>query len=248
MPQTCAVAVRARLRVACSSQRGTNDMSMKKAVLIALALAAGSGAQAQDRVRVVNEGGIRGDWTLAPGTQLSAPGYPGAFAKTGDDVCVAVGYRIQPDGSTSDFSLLKTWSSRSGEGEAVEGYWDAFSQAAVAALQQWKFAPAARGRQAHLGGHGGDDDLYRPAVRRCGHPAWQMQDRRPGRLPGAGEGGHGQAQRPEPAPDRKQLPPADAQRHGPYAAQLTQGPASRSGRGARHDRNRYRQPTEGVGR
>ena len=116
-------------------------MSMKKAVLIALALAAGSGAQAQDRVRVVNEGGIRGDWTLAPGTQLSAPGYPGAFAKTGDDVCVAVGYRIQPDGSTSDFSLLKTWSSRSGEGEAVEGYWDAFSQAAVAALQQWKFAP-----------------------------------------------------------------------------------------------------------
>ncbi|HOZ23889.1 MAG TPA: energy transducer TonB, partial [Thermomonas sp.] len=114
---------------------------MKKAVLIALALAAGSGAQAQDRVRVVNEGGIRGDWTLAPGTQLSAPGYPGAFAKTGDDVCVAVGYRIQPDGSTSDFSLLKTWSSRSGEGEAVEGYWDAFSQAAVAALQQWKFAP-----------------------------------------------------------------------------------------------------------
>ena len=116
-------------------------MSMKKAVLIALALAAGSGAQAQDRVRVVNEGGIRGDWTLAPGTQLSAPGYPGAFAKTGDDVCVAVGYRIQPDGSTSDFSLLKTWSSRSGEGEAVEGYWDAFSQAADAALQQWKFAP-----------------------------------------------------------------------------------------------------------
>ena len=116
-------------------------MSMKKAVLIALALAAGSGAQAQDRVRVVNEGGIRGDWTPAPGTQLSAPGYPGAFAKTGDDVCVAVGYRIQPDGSTSDFSLLKTWSSRSGEGEAVEGYWDAFSQAAVAALQQWKFAP-----------------------------------------------------------------------------------------------------------
>ena len=116
-------------------------MSMKKAVLIALALAAGSGAQAQDRVRVVNEGGIRGDWTLAPGTQLSAPGYPGAFAKTGDDVCVAVGYRIQPDGSTSDFSLLKTWSSRSGEGEAVEGYWDAFSLFSVAALQQWKFAP-----------------------------------------------------------------------------------------------------------
>ena len=117
-------------------------MSMKGNISMALALVlASAGAHAQERVRIANEGGIRGEWMLAPGVQLSAPGYPGAFAKTGDDVCVAVGYRIQPDGSTSDFSLLKSWSSRSGEGEAVEGYWDAFSQASVAALQQWKFAP-----------------------------------------------------------------------------------------------------------
>lgn len=116
-------------------------MSMNKTLLIAVALVLASGLHAQDRVRIANEGGIRSDWTLAPGTKLSAPGYPGAFANTGDDVCVALGYRIQPDGSTSDFSLLKAWSSRSGEGEAVEGYWDAFSQASVAALQQWKFAP-----------------------------------------------------------------------------------------------------------
>ena len=116
-------------------------MSLKGAISIALTLVLASGAYAQDRVRIANEGGIRNDWMLAPGAKLSAPGYPGAFAKTGDDVCVAVGYRIQPDGSTSDFSLLKAWSSQSGEGEAVEGYWDAFSQASVAALQQWKFAP-----------------------------------------------------------------------------------------------------------
>ena len=116
-------------------------MSRNKTILIAVALVLASGVHAQDRVRIANEGGIRSDWTLAPGAKLAAPGYPGAFAKTGDDVCVALGYRIQPDGSTSDFSLLKAWSSRSGEGEAVEGYWDAFSQASVAALQQWKFAP-----------------------------------------------------------------------------------------------------------
>ena len=116
-------------------------MKVNRTIWIALAVVLACGAQAQDRVRIANEGGIRDDWTLAPGVTLSAPGYPGAFAKTGDDVCVAMGYRIQPDGSTSDFSLLKAWSSRSGEGEAVEGYWDAFSQASVAALQQWKFAP-----------------------------------------------------------------------------------------------------------
>ena len=116
-------------------------MSRNKTILIAVALVFASSVHAQDRVRIANEGGIRSDWTLAPGAKLAAPGYPGAFAKTGDDVCVALGYRIQPDGSTSDFSLLKAWSSRSGEGEAVEGYWDAFSQASVAALQTWKFAP-----------------------------------------------------------------------------------------------------------
>ena len=116
-------------------------MSLKTSLAFAITLLLASGAQAHERVRIVNEGGIRGEWTLAPGAKLSAPGYPGAFAKTGDDVCLAVGYRIQPDGSTSDFSLLKAWSSRSGEGEPVEGYWDAFSQASVAALQQWKFAP-----------------------------------------------------------------------------------------------------------
>ena len=116
-------------------------MAIKTSLAFAIALLLASGAQAQERVRIANEGGIRSDWTLAPGATLAAPGYPGAFSKTGDDVCVAVGYRIQPDGSTSDFSLLKSWSSRSGEGEAVEGYWDAFSQASVAALQQWKFAP-----------------------------------------------------------------------------------------------------------
>lgn len=116
-------------------------MSLNKVLFIAIAMLLSQGARAQDRVRIVNEGGIRSDWTLAPGATLSAPGYPGAFAKSGDDVCVAVGYRIQPDGSTSDFSLLKAWSSRSGEGEAVDGYWDAFAQASVAALQQWKFAP-----------------------------------------------------------------------------------------------------------
>ena len=109
-------------------------MTLSRNIWIALALVLASGAHAQDKVRIANEGGIREDWMLAPGAKLSAPGYPGAFAKTGDDVCVAMGYRIQPDGSTSDFSLLKARSSRRGKGEAVQGYWEAFSQASVAAL------------------------------------------------------------------------------------------------------------------
>ena len=116
-------------------------MSLSRTIAVALMLVVAQGALAQDRVRVANEGGIRGEWMLAPGATLAAPGYPGAFASRGDNVCVAVGYRIRPDGTTSDFTLLRGWSSSSGEKEPAEGFWDAFSQASVAALQQWKFAP-----------------------------------------------------------------------------------------------------------
>lgn len=115
-------------------------MALSRNFAITLMLVSALGVQAQERIRVANEGGIRDAWTLAPGVSLAAPGYPGDFAARGDNVCVALGYRIQPDGTTSDFTLLKAWSSGSGEREPVEGYWDAFSQASVAALRQWKFA------------------------------------------------------------------------------------------------------------
>lgn len=107
---------------------------------ICLSLMAIQGVAA-DRVRVVNEGGIRDEWMLADGVKLAAPGYPGEFVERGDNVCVAMGYSIKPDGSTSDFSLIKAWSSSSQDKEPVEGFWNAFSQASAQALSQWKFKP-----------------------------------------------------------------------------------------------------------
>lgn len=98
-------------------------------------------AQAQDVVRVANEGAIRDAWTAAPGGSFAAPGYPAVFAARADEVCLALGYRIEPDGSTSSFTLLKAWNSAAGEQEPVDGFWDAFSQAAAAAVGQWRFAP-----------------------------------------------------------------------------------------------------------
>ncbi|MCI4568621.1 energy transducer TonB [Lysobacter sp. CFH 32150] len=108
------------------------------AVLVALYATAGT---AKDRVRVVNEGGIRDAWMLADGVKLAAPGYPASFAERGDNVCVAIGYSIEPDGSTSNFALLKSWSSSTGEKEPATGFWDAFTQAGANALSQWKFKP-----------------------------------------------------------------------------------------------------------
>ncbi len=117
---------------------------MKKMNLIGIAcfLAAATPSAQNDRnVRVVNEGGIRDAWTLAPGQTLAAPGYPEAYAQRGDNVCVAIGYRVQPNGQTSDFTTLQTWTSSAGGVEPESGYFDTFGQAAVAALSQWKFTP-----------------------------------------------------------------------------------------------------------
>ncbi len=116
---------------------------IRTAMLIALlgAVSATPLAHAQATVRIANEGTIRDQWMLADGVKLAAPGYPAGFAARGENVCVAVGYRINPDGSTSDFTLLRSWSSTTGEKEPVAGFWDAFSQASAAALTQWKFKP-----------------------------------------------------------------------------------------------------------
>lgn len=107
------------------------------------------GAVAAEPVPIVPEGGLAADWQLQPGTSLAAPGYPGALADRGDDVCVALGYRVQPDGSTSDFVMLGGWnSSRRGGREPLANYWNAFAKAGVEAVSQWRFAPRADGPQA----------------------------------------------------------------------------------------------------
>lgn len=98
-------------------------------------------ASAADKYKIANEGGIREDWAAAEGAQFVAPGYPAAFASRGDDVCLALGYAIQEDGSTSDFAIIKAWSSSRGEDEPADGFWDSFAQAGAGALSQWKFKP-----------------------------------------------------------------------------------------------------------
>ena len=111
-------------------------------MLVAFSLCAlAAVAHAGERARIVNEGGIRDQWMLADGIKLAAPGYPAAFAERGDNVCVAIGYAIKPDGTTSDFVALKSWSSSTGDKEPVDGFWDAFAQASAGALSQWKFKP-----------------------------------------------------------------------------------------------------------
>jgi len=99
-----------------------------------------AGALAANRSRVVNEGGIRDQWMLADGVTLAVPGYPAEFKERGDNVCVAIGYSIDPKGNTGDFTLLKQWSS-AGPNEPEKGYYSTYAAAGVGALSQWKFKP-----------------------------------------------------------------------------------------------------------
>lgn len=105
------------------------------AALVALPVAA------EQRIGVANEGGIGGKWMLPPGAQLAMPQYPPDFAARGDTVCVGLGYLLNPDGTTSDFTLVKAWNSATGGSEPAPGYWSAFAEAAGDALKQWKFQP-----------------------------------------------------------------------------------------------------------
>jgi len=111
-------------------------------ILLVVMASLTSPSHAAHPVRVVNEGGIRDEWMLADGVKLVAPAYPAAFARRGDNVCVAVGYLINPDGTTSEFSLLKAWaSSTRGDKEPEPGFWAAFAKVGAVALAQWRFKP-----------------------------------------------------------------------------------------------------------
>ena len=99
-------------------------------------------AHAAEDTPVVNEGGIRDAWMLADGVKLVTPAYPPEFAKgPARDVCIALGYRIEPDGSTGGFRVLKQWNSETEADEPVDGFWAGFAQSGADALSQWKFKP-----------------------------------------------------------------------------------------------------------
>lgn len=104
-------------------------------LLLAIALPAG----AQEKIRIVNEGGIRDAWTLPPGATLAGPSYPARFAAAPVEACVGIGYLINPDGTTSDFTLVRTWSED--EPPERDAYWAEFAAAAGQALATWRFQP-----------------------------------------------------------------------------------------------------------
>jgi hypothetical protein len=105
---------------------------------IAALFASALPALAADKIPIVDEGKVD-QWALVPGSQLMPP-YPEAYVKNPEEVCLVVGYLVNADGHTSDFALLKSWTS--GSNARTRGkFWGEFSDLASRALAQWKYAP-----------------------------------------------------------------------------------------------------------
>ncbi len=116
-------------------------MTRPGALFILSTALSGAAAAAADLIRVVNEGGIRDEWTLPDGYKLALPAYPAAHAGQQAEACVAIGYLVNPDGSTSDFALLKSWTSANVPSTSAREYWSAFAEASAQAMSQWRFQP-----------------------------------------------------------------------------------------------------------
>jgi hypothetical protein len=123
-----------------SSQGNPMSRRTNRTAFIALSLCClAVGVHAADRSRVVNEGGIRDEWTFADGVKPVAPALTQEMKDSTASVCVALGYAISPEGKTGDFTVLKTFTSA--EGKTPEGYFDQYAASGANALSQWAFKP-----------------------------------------------------------------------------------------------------------
>lgn len=114
-------------------------MRTRLLLLAALVASALPALAANDRIRIANEGQLGDQWSLVPGTRLMPP-YPEQYASNPEEVCMVIGYVVNADGTTSDFALLKSWTSGSNS-RTRNKFWTEFADLASRAIAQWRYAP-----------------------------------------------------------------------------------------------------------
>lgn len=103
------------------------------------AMVASSLAVAAGTPSVLSEGSASSFWRQA--NSDLAPPYPANAPDPSEDVCVSIGYLIKEGGSTSDYALLNSWTSKHKALPTGEKY-AGFAQGAVAAVMHRRYAPA----------------------------------------------------------------------------------------------------------
>jgi hypothetical protein len=110
--------------------------------LVLLAAGAAGTVAAQATPAIISEGGAGTFWRQV--TPNAIPPVP-ANADPSEDVCVGVSYLIKADGSTSDYALLKSWTSKHDKGVPSGAKYEGYTRGAVAAVAMRKYAPAQAG-------------------------------------------------------------------------------------------------------
>jgi hypothetical protein len=134
-----------------------NARTLLLAALVAAALPAF--AAGDNKIRIADEGKIGDQWSMVAGSQLMPP-YPPAYAANPEEVCLVIGYLVNADGSTSDFSLLKSWTSGSNS-RGRKQFWADFADLSSRALAQWRYTPK----------DASSKPVYTAATFVCGTPA-----------------------------------------------------------------------------
>ena len=116
-------------------------------ITLATTVAFAAAAAAGGRVGIVSEHELAKNWTLTPETAVFVAGYPAAAADKSAEVCVNLGFMIQPDGSTSDYTLMKAWSSTTSDKAELDKVAGPFVQNVAAVVSRWKFVPTGKPRQ-----------------------------------------------------------------------------------------------------
>lgn len=117
------------------------------AATLALAtVVATAASQAGERTDILSEGSLAKAWQPVAGATLPTPAFPAIVPDKSDQVCVTVGYTVNPDGSTTGPGLLKSWSAAHPKGDEHAEYIQPFARNAFAAVQQWHYASQREGK------------------------------------------------------------------------------------------------------
>jgi hypothetical protein len=125
---------------------------VKPSRLLALAAAVAAAIVAAplrsaDPPPIVSEKDAGQSWSPAPGVARVVAGYPTTVADRSQDVCVNIGFFINQDGSTSDFSEMNAWHGRHPDEKPKSEWVRPFAQSAAAAVSLWRFVPVSEKSQ-----------------------------------------------------------------------------------------------------
>ena len=117
---------------------------LRPSAMVLGALAAGLAFAGGRTTTVISEQSIPEHWSYAPDLPHFVPGYPSTAADKSRDVCVTIGYQVDIQGRTSNFTELNSWSSATPDATPGADEIEPYVQIAAAVVSRWRFVPVGK--------------------------------------------------------------------------------------------------------